>query len=166
MSARLHPGRFPTIELPAWLGLQAALITINNNRRSGVVDESRGQMTFMGIAGLMAALTVILFVSVSLGMFENHVSGREVPRFAWGIVGILAGALILVGLAVGRRFTLLGDAFVIVGAFPLAAILVWTIFLPVLWLLLAMFLVVRALRFTTSRVGNSISKTHDQSFKR
>ena len=117
------------------------------------MNEPKGQSAFTGIAGLIAALTVILFVSVSLGFFESHVSGHDVPRFVWGIVGVSAGAMILVGLSVGRRLPMLGDIFVVVGASPLAAILVWTIFLPALWILLAMFLLIRALRFALKQAA-------------
>ena len=115
------------------------------------MNESVGQKASIVVAALMAALTAVLFVLVSLGMGESHVSGHDVPRFVWGIVGLSTGATILVGLWVSKRSALLGGILVGVGAFPLAAILVWTIFLPVLWLLLATFVVVKAMRFTRKR---------------
>ena len=123
-------------------------------RRVGEASETRGNVSgsvtqkgFMGVAALMAAFTIIVGVLVSLGMGESHVAGHGVPRFVWGVVGLSAGAMILAGLWASKRSPLLGGILVVVGAVPLASILVWTIFLPVLWLLLAMFVVVRALRF-------------------
>jgi hypothetical protein len=116
-------------------------------REERFVSGARRQTAFMGIASLMAGLTIVLGVAVSLGMFESHAFGHDVARGVWGVVGVSAGAMILVGLTAGRGLPLVGDLFVTLGAFPLAAILVWTIFLPALWLLLAMSLLVKVFRF-------------------
>ncbi len=124
--------------------------TLRSRRKEEFVSEPVRQTAYLGVATLMAGLTVITSLAVSLGMFESHVYGHDVARSMWGVVGVSAGAMIVFGLSMGRRLPLVGDLFVTLGAFPLAAILVWTIFLPALWLLLAISLLVRAFRFAST----------------
>ncbi|PZC44742.1 MAG: hypothetical protein C1O27_002641 [Chloroflexi bacterium] len=112
----------------------------------GSMNEPQLRAAFVGIAGLFAALTAIVGGSVALGLFESHVSGYEVPRALWGITGGSVGATILVGLSTGRRLPALGDPVVAIAALPLAAIMIWTIVLPVLWVLLVMLMLMKALR--------------------
>ena len=131
--------------------LEQVLAARRRERERELGNESRGQMAFMRIATLMAAFTVLVGALVSLGMGERHVSGHDVPRFVWGIAGLSAGTIILAGLSVMRRSPMLGGILVVAGAFPLAAILVWTILLPLLWVLLAMFVFIRALSFVWKR---------------
>ena len=99
----------------------------------------------------MAVITAAIGVLVSFGIAESHVAGHDVPRFVWAIVGLSADAMILAGLWANGRSPLLGGILVLAGALPLAFILVWTIFLPVVWVLLAMFTAVRVIRSARER---------------
>ena len=99
------------------------------------VNGSWSQKAFMGVAALLAALYVAVGALVWVGMGNPG----DYPRFALGIVGLSAGAMILVGLWVGRRSPLLGVTLVAVGAVPLAILFFWAIVPLILLLLIVLF---------------------------
>ena len=103
------------------------------------MDSSSTQKAFAGVAALLAALYAVVGVLVWLGIGNPG----EYPRFAWAIVGLLAGGMIVVGLLANRRSPLLGDILVFVGAVPLAVLFVWAI-VPVIVVLLMVLLRGRA----------------------
>ena len=106
------------------------------------MNPSRAQKGFVGIALLMVALYVALGIS-------NAVINQEptfVDRFGefWGgvlgsLIGFIPAALIVTGLWQLRRSPVLGGALVLIGAVPVALAFYWTIFGPVLALLLVIF---------------------------
>ena len=89
----------------------------------------------MGAASVLAALYMLVGVLVSLGIGNPG----DYPRLAWGIVGLLAGALILGGLWADRRSPLLGGILVAIGAVPLAVLFFWAIIPLVLVLMMVLF---------------------------
>ncbi len=115
-----------------------------------VLKQSGNATTSMGfiLAGvLLAAIYMIGGVSVSLGWANNG----DIPRFWWAFIGLLPGAMILVGLWASMRSPLLGGILITVGAVPLAIMFYWTIILPLLAMTVVIFGVVRAIEFARER---------------
>ena len=103
------------------------------------MDSPSTQNAFTGVAALLAALYMVVGVLVWVGIGNPG----DYPRFAWAIVGLSAGAMIVVGLLANRRSPLLGDILVFVGAVPLAVLFLWAI-VPVILVALMVLLRGRA----------------------
>ena len=112
------------------------------------MNEPVGKKFFIGVAALIAAFTAVAGLMVSLGAGEGYDAyGVDVPPFAWAIGGLSLGALITFGLWISRRSSTLDNILAVVGALPISCLLFWTIFMPGVWLLMAGYVIARALNF-------------------
>ena len=92
------------------------------------MTKDAAQSTFVGIALLLAGIYLLAGASISLGAGNNG----DIPRYVWAIMGSYPGAMILAGLWMDKRAPVVGSILVLVGAVPLAVLFWWTMFLPVL----------------------------------
>ena len=118
------------------------------------MNRSLAQKGFLGVALLLTAFYVFLGVS-------NAVINQEptfVERFGafWGgvlgsLIGFIPAALIAAGLWLQRRAPVRGGILVLVAAVPVAVGMYWTVFAPMLALLLLIFWVSRMRRLARER---------------
>jgi hypothetical protein len=95
-------------------------------------DPSASESLFRGLAGFLAVTTIVVGVSAWLGA---DIPGGY-PRSAAGIVGVSAGACMLVGVWAFSRIPLVGALLILPVAVPLAVLLAWAAVPPVVVLLM------------------------------
>lgn len=97
--------------------------------RFGVSKSQRG---FTAVALLLAVLYMAAGLSVWLGVWNPN----EFARSLWGLWGLLAGVLILLGVWMQESSPLAAGLLVTAGAVPVAVVFSWTLLPPVLTLLM------------------------------
>ena len=113
-------------------------------RREKSMLESTGDRAFFGGAWLMAGFTVAVTFMVAFGGGESDVAGVHIARPLWAVLGVLLALLILGGVQTSKERPILGGTLVLIGGFPLASMLWWSVVVPVFWLALAVLLIARA----------------------
>ena len=102
----------------------------------------------MVVVVLVAALSVAVGVFIFTEAYDLDVGG-DIGRFVAGTILVLAGPMTLAGLWWGvRQSQSRGCTLMVIGVVPVALCCWWTIFIPVLSLLVAVFGVRRAVVFT------------------
>ena len=94
----------------------------------------------MGIASLVFSVTGAIFGDMSAA-----------DKLVWGLVLGVGGIMILVGLRQCSRTPPLGGALIVLGAVALGVMMWWSLFVPVLAVLLAAYGVTRARQFARER---------------
>jgi hypothetical protein len=89
---------------------------------------SKSQRAFTAVALLLAVLYMAAGLSVWLGVWNPN----EFARSLWGLGGLLAGVLILLGVWMQESSPLVASLLVFGGALPIAIIFAWTLLPPVL----------------------------------
>ena len=84
------------------------------------MTKEAAQSAFAEIAVLLAGIYLWAGAAVSLGAGNNG----DILRFVWAVMGLCPGAMILAGLLMDKRSTVVGSILVLVGAVPLA-VLFW-----------------------------------------
>lgn len=95
---------------------------------------SKSQRAFSAVALLLAVLYMAAGLAVWLGIWNPN----EFARSLWGLGGLLAGVLILLGVWMQESSPLVGALFVFAGAVPVAVVFSWTLLPPVLTLFMLM----------------------------
>ena len=95
-------------------------------------DRQASESLFRGLAAFLAVTTIVVGVSAWLGA---DIPGGY-PRSAAGIVGVSAGACMLVGVWAFSRLPLVGALLILPVAVPLAVLLAWAAVPPVVVLLM------------------------------
>ncbi|MEJ2341388.1 MAG: hypothetical protein P8Y10_04190 [Gemmatimonadales bacterium] len=93
---------------------------------------SKSQRAFSAVALLLAVLYIAAGLSVWLGVWNPN----EFARSLWGLGGLLAGVLILLGVWVQESSPVVGALLAFGGALPLAILFAWTLLPPVLTFLM------------------------------
>lgn len=99
------------------------------------MTATRAEKGLAAAAVLLAAFYAVIGLLVWAGVGDPG----SYPRPAWGLVGLLAGALILLGLRANKQSPFLGAALMFVGAVPLAVLFAWGIIPAVLAGLMVLF---------------------------
>lgn len=111
------------------------------------MNESRVEQAIIGIAVLLTVTFMVFGVMLSVNCFDE---GWMVCGIM-GLLGVLGGAGVLAGLYISRRSPTFGGTLTVCGALPMAAMMWWSVFVPILSVLVAAFAVVRAQRFASTR---------------
>ena len=111
------------------------------------MKASKSQTAFM--IGAVAWAGFSIAVGVVGGIFggDTEYPMTAAEKLTWWLVAGLGGVMLLVGLRAWRRLPLLGGVLMAVGALAAGVIMWWSIVIPVLAILVAVFGVVRARRF-------------------
>lgn len=102
------------------------------------MNTSMTQKGYLGVAVLLAVLYIAVGVSAFFGEGREK-DVRDYGRLGASMIGFIPAGIIVVGLWIKRRSPMLGGILVLVGAVPLAIAMFWTIFMPVLALLMVVF---------------------------
>lgn len=89
---------------------------------------SKSQRAFTAVALLLAVLYMAAGLSVWLGVWNPN----EFARSLWGLGGLLAGVLIVLGVWMQESSPLVAAFLVFAGAVPVAVVFAWTLLPPVL----------------------------------
>lgn len=90
-------------------------------------DPLPSERVFRGLAGFLAVTTMVVGISAWLGA---DVPG-DYPRPATGIVGLSAGACMLIGVWAFGRSPLVGALLILPLAVPMAVLLAWATVPPI-----------------------------------
>ena len=121
------------------------------------MDNAKVQKSFVVLCVVLGLLILGAGIGVATGLSDGSTEDPRTAadRILWGLIGGLGGIMLLGGLGLGRRAPWVGGAFMVVGAAAVGAILVWTLFMPIVALFLAWFGVTRAKRFATENQGQA-----------
>ena len=118
------------------------------------MNRSLVQRGFLSVALLLTAF--YLFLGVSNALINQEPAFVERFGDFWGgvfgsLIGFIPAALITAGLWLQKRFPVRGGILVLVAAVPVAVGMYWTVFGPLLVLLLVIFWISRMRRLTRDR---------------